>query len=96
MPEVEELPTTEVNDHVYLDNSEDEDGLDGSETAESYDELYLDVERAAEEEKAKVHAGELKILHGSGNSKLKRTCNAHNHRAVVHTEINSWQRMSFC
>lgn len=72
--ETANLLTAEVDNLVRHGDDSDDDGLDdGSETAETYDELYLDVEQDAEEETAKVHAGELKILHGAGNSKLKRT-----------------------
>ncbi|KID82200.1 hypothetical protein MGU_10458 [Metarhizium guizhouense ARSEF 977] len=69
--EAAECSMIEVDNLVRHGDDSDDDGLDGLETAESYDEFYLDVEHGAEEEKAKVHGGELKILHGAGSSKLK-------------------------
>lgn len=71
--EAAECSMIEVDNLVRHGDDSDDDGLDGLETAESYDEFYLDVEHGAEEEKAKVHGGELKILHGAGSSKLKRS-----------------------
>ncbi|OAQ59469.1 hypothetical protein VFPPC_10522 [Pochonia chlamydosporia 170] len=73
--EAAECLTVDIENPIRHGDDSDDDGLDGLETAESYDEFYLDVEQAAEEEKAKVHAGELRILHGTGNTEefLSRT-----------------------
>lgn len=70
--EAAERLTIDVDNVVCHGDDSDDDGLNGLDTAESYDEFYLDVEQAAEEEKAKVHARELRILHRASNSKLKR------------------------
>lgn len=74
LPTIEELVTAEVDSYAPNNAASDnDDGLDSLATAEAYDELYLAVDDACEEEQARSHTKEVKILHGSGDSKLKRT-----------------------
>lgn len=70
-----ELPLAEaepIRDHEDAEASDD-DGFDGCDTTESADEVYLDASNAGRPEETAASAEELKIMHSSGDCKIKRT-----------------------
>ena len=71
--EVMESTTHDGEEYDEGDNEESGgDEVDSVGGEDCYDQVYLGVDVAAEEERAKVDAGGVKILHGSGDSKLRR------------------------
>lgn len=71
LSDLAELPETEP-DHADNGYNSDEDGLGSPETPESCDQLYLRQPSVANEAATAARPGELRILHSSGASKMKR------------------------
>lgn len=72
LPAITDLPVAETDCLDDQPDESDDDGLGSSGAAESHEELFLREGSVVEEETSTSRAGELKILHASGASKLKR------------------------
>jgi hypothetical protein len=72
LPDTSELPTANADFTIDHGEESDDDGLGGYATAESYDDMYLNASDAARQEETTSRAEELKILHSSGDCKMKR------------------------
>lgn len=74
VPDTSELLTGEVNVPPDAEAGEgsDDDGLGDVDTTESVDDVYLNASEAARQEVTVISAAELKILHSSGDCKIRR------------------------